>query len=67
MFKPATVSYCAYEHGMHAFLKSELIVEVMNNGKDITFLGSHVCYTCTYSTMETFVMKSRIPKVIVND
>ena len=30
---------------MHAFLKSDLIVEVMYNGKDITFLGPHVCYT----------------------
>ena len=47
--------YCAYELGVHAFLKSDLIVEVMYNGKDITFLGPHVCYTCTYSIMETFV------------
>ena len=60
-------SYCAYKVGVHAFLKSDLIVEVMYNGKDITFLGPHVCYTCTYSIMETFVMKSKIPKVIVND
>ena len=43
MFKPTTVSYCAYELGVHAFLKSDLIV--MYNGKDITFLGPHVCYT----------------------
>ena len=47
MLKPTTVSYCAYELGVHAFLKSYLIVEVMNNGKDITFLGPHVCYTRT--------------------
>ena len=67
MFKPTTVSYCVYELGVHAFLKSDLIVEVMHNGKDITFLGPHVCYTCTYSIMETFVTKSKIPKVIVND
>ena len=44
-FKPTTVSYCAYELGVHAFLKSDLIVEVMYNGKDITLLGPHVCYT----------------------
>ena len=45
MFKPTTVSYCADELGVHAFLKSDQIVEVMHNGKDITFLGPHVCYT----------------------
>ena len=44
---PHAVSYCAYEHGMHAFFKSDLIAEVMYNGKDITFLGPHVCYTRT--------------------
>ena len=44
MFKPTAVSYCADELGLHAFLKRDLIVEVMYNGKDITFLGPHVCY-----------------------
>ena len=44
MFKPTTVSYCADELGVHAFLKSYLIVEVMYNGKGITFLGPLVCY-----------------------
>ena len=32
----------------------------MYNGKDITFLGPH-------HITETFVTKSKIPKVIVND
>ena len=53
-------SYCVYELGVHAFLKSDLIVEVMYKGKDITFLGPHVCYTRT-------LYWKPIPKVIVND
>ena len=48
MFKPNTVSYCAYELGVHAFLESDLIVEVMYSGKDIKFLGDryviHIVY-----------------------
>ena len=48
-------------------LKSTTVsyVIVMYNEKAITFLGPHICNT--YSIMETFVTKSKIPKVIVND
>ena len=39
MFKPttATLSYCAYELGVHAFLKSDLVEEVMYNGKVLLY------------------------------